>query len=228
MLTAVLLALSMAMAPADGTLANPDAQAAFDRATAAYQSGDYEAASEALAEAYALEPEPELLYARAQMARLQGDCATAIDLYRAYLATNAAKRADAEENLARCQALAAVQNSAQKDAGPPPEPEPAPEPEPEPEPGTPPPRPRPDVVALALGGTGLMALAVGSALVPIAVRQADNAGRLRVHDDYAAQYRSAVRSRNAGLAMLATGGALVIGAVIRYAVVRRRHRSQAR
>ena len=83
----VAAATLVASAPEDGPT-DPRAAAAFERATRLYQAGDYVGAEEALAEAYAIEPQPELLYARAQMLRRQGDCERAIELYRAYLATS--------------------------------------------------------------------------------------------------------------------------------------------
>lgn len=67
---------------------NPQAKEAFDEASAAFATKDFDAASAALARAHALEPRPTLLYARAQAERLAGRCAIASPLYLDFLQTD--------------------------------------------------------------------------------------------------------------------------------------------
>lgn len=82
----------------------PEARAALDRGIAAYEKGDFDAASAALREAIAVEPHPDLYYTLGQSERRAGRCDEAADAYRAFLASNPpATEADlARGNIARC------------------------------------------------------------------------------------------------------------------------------
>jgi hypothetical protein len=62
-----------------------DARAHFDRGVAAYTKGDYAAAVEALGMSFAIEKDPETLFAWAQTERKLGHCPTAIELYKQLL-----------------------------------------------------------------------------------------------------------------------------------------------
>lgn len=84
-----IFALVLALAVSDPKLVfeTEQGQAAFDEASEAFEAKDYERAADALARAHALEPQPQLLYARAQAERLAGSCAKASPLYIEYLDT---------------------------------------------------------------------------------------------------------------------------------------------
>lgn len=88
-------------------LSDPRARALFEQAAERWQAGDYEQAEAALAAAAAIEPIPALQYARGQLAREQGDCERALELYAEFLEhTEPGTRAREEVlmNMARCEA----------------------------------------------------------------------------------------------------------------------------
>ena len=78
-----------------------------------------------------------------------------------------------------------------------------------------------------LVGTGALGIAIGAALIPIANRQARSARDEFLHQEFDDRYRSARRARAAGISVLAVGGALVLGGIIRYAIVASRDRRGA-
>lgn len=82
-----LLALVLALAVAEPKFSDPDAEAAFQEAQAAFEAKDYDAVVEALARVYAIDPQPRILYAQAQAERFAGRCAKASPLYIAFLET---------------------------------------------------------------------------------------------------------------------------------------------
>jgi tetratricopeptide (TPR) repeat protein len=147
----------------------------LDAGLADYGRADYASAITHFERAYALHPSPQYLYAWAQAARSMGDCATAIELYRRFIAAGAtgASLQAARQNEARCadELAAKADADARSDAASEPVPAPAPEPAPlvadvpsEPE------RPRrsPDGLGIALVVTGGVALGAGSALLAVA------------------------------------------------------------
>jgi tetratricopeptide (TPR) repeat protein len=78
------LTFALAFAAATSAHAAPhgvDAKAQFDRGAGAYNNNDYAEASEAFAKSFALEPDPETLFAWAQAERKLGHCGKAIELY---------------------------------------------------------------------------------------------------------------------------------------------------
>jgi hypothetical protein len=81
------LVLALAMSDPKLSFETEQGQAAFDEASEAFAAKDYERAADALARAHALEPQPELIYARAQAERLAGRCSKASPLYIDYLDT---------------------------------------------------------------------------------------------------------------------------------------------
>jgi tetratricopeptide (TPR) repeat protein len=76
------------LGPPAPVFSDPRAQAHFDRATELYGAGSYAEASEELRLTYELDPQPKLLYSRAQVERMVGNWDTAAELYQAYLDTN--------------------------------------------------------------------------------------------------------------------------------------------
>src|SRR5262245_9233952 len=78
-----------------------DSQALREKATAAFALGQYAAAAEDFEKAYALTPEPALLYNAAQAHRLAGNKERALTLYRNYSRVygKREKRADVEARI---------------------------------------------------------------------------------------------------------------------------------
>ena len=101
----LLIGLGAAQASAQPKPENPEAKVHLDRGLALYQSKEYAAAADELAQAYKMSPNPDLLYALAQARRLTGDCPAAVPLYRKFLDDGPpAKEAElARKNLARCE-----------------------------------------------------------------------------------------------------------------------------
>lgn len=215
------------------------AQRAVERAKVHVAAGEYDRASEALAEAHALDPDPAFLYARAQAERFGGDCATAVKLYRAFLAEDppSEDRALAERYVGECE------RELQREA-----PEPAREPPPVVAPTASEPKraemdesalrgdddPRPaarpwiaDVAGGVLVGTGAVGLAVGLGFYGRSVSLDRSADRdARDQDEFVQRIERAVRFNRVGLATIGVGSALLAAGVIRYAVVGARSRRQ--
>ncbi len=211
------LAIILALAP-QGT--------AVEQAESAWAAGDYETAAARWAEAYEQTGEIRHVFARGQALAKLERCEEAIEVLEAFIATEpkevAAKAA--RQTIEDCRATL-----------PEPDPEPpAPLPETAPPPpiiDTPPPREPPpprkwyrDPLGGALFGTGMVTVATGAVLAGVArleQSRADSASDLPTfsrHDD------RAVTLSRVSVPVLAVGGALVVGAVIRYAIVARKQR----
>jgi len=205
-------------------LKDEEAQRHFDRAQVHFQSEDYAAAIPELKAAYGLEPNPMLLYAWAQAERLAGSCSRAVELYRRFLETKPAaeQRQLAEANLLDCEAEL-------------PEPAPAPSPELDPlaqdDPSDPPTDVEPprrwfaDPAGGALLGVGVAAAATGGVVMGLGRRRGTQAPNADVEDDYLDIRAAATRMHTAGIITLGVGSALVLGAIIRYAIVAKRGRA---
>jgi hypothetical protein len=234
MALAVIVALSLALGPAEPLLRDLDAQAAFEAAQKAFADKDYATASAQLEKAYMLEPEPELLYPWAQAERNLGRCESAVDLYEKFIDTGPSQKMvdAANQNIERCKETMA--------GDPPPAPEIEPEPEPESDPGPPPPRVDPtqdspskddkpvgkDVVGGVLVGVGVGALVVGGALLGIAAKQAKFTKNADDNTTYLVMRDKAAKFNAGGIAMLVTGGVLVVAGVVRYGVLAKRKKSK--
>lgn len=233
--TLALLAFTLALAPGEPLLRDPDAKAAFDAAQAAFEAEDFAEASKQLERAYMFEPEPELLYPWAQAQRNLGNCESAVDLYQRFIDTGPSERMAglARQNIARCEETTAQRPGA------------APEPEPEVAAATddepPPPRVAPDIDAapgstkpvghdIAAGvlvGVGGAAAIVGAALLGTAARQAKKTYDVDDNATYLDMRAQTVTLQRAGIGMLVTGGVLVVAGVIRYGVVAKRRKNAA-
>lgn len=220
------LSSSLTLGPSS-ILGDPQAQAVFEEAQAAFEAKDFAAASKLLERAYMLEPNPVLLYPWAQAERNLDHCAVAIDLYRQFIESAPSQRMvdDAQKNIERCEeSLAAAEPE------PAPEPEPAVDPEPPPRPKDPtPPTDAPDdkpvgrdaagAVLVSLGAVGLV---VGTALAVTAAKKAKVAHEADDNLAYLDARKSALGLRAGGIASLVVGGALVLAGVIRYGVLARK------
>lgn len=218
--------------PASDAGAPPDGAGASapERARAAYQAGmvryaarDFAAAARLFAEAQAVDPRPETLFAQAQSTRLAGDCPAAVGLFQAFLAGNPPPRQVEATRLAlaRCAPQAAAVA---------PQPTPAAQPRPRPPESpralpAPPLLPPPALVSTSkdpagrwyrdrAGGAlllGAVALAGAATVLFISAHGADaDARRAPLLDGYQ-ERREAAESR-ARWAAVATVSAAVLGA----------------
>jgi hypothetical protein len=174
----------------------------FDRGAADYEAGAYAEAIEAFERGQHLDAHPDFLYGLAQAYRKQGDCARAISLYQAFLATRPPdEEADrARANLERCPLV----------------PSPAPPP--------PPPVESPrdlDLAGAALAGGGLIGVGVGTTYLVLADRNVSRANSATLLAEREKLAATGSRERWIGAVCIAGGGALVVGAAVRY-VLRRR------
>ncbi len=210
-------------------LADKDAQAHFERAQQHFAAEDYAAAIPELKAAYALEPNPMLLYAWGQAERLAGNCARAVDLYRRYLDTNPAEeqRQLTEANLVDCEAELPP-DAAVDPLGSEPDSSLAPD-EPDPPVEPPPDEPARPWIKDPLGGVllgfGAVGVATGGALMGVARRRGKQAPNADVEDDYLEIRATAVRMNTAGIVTLGVGSALVVIAAVRYAIVAKKRRT---
>lgn len=221
----LVLLFSFALAPSK-LLDDPQAQALFDEAQQAFESKDYALASEKLEQAYLLEPAAELLYPWAQAERNLDRCASAIDLYEQFIATNPSERMveAAQQNIARCkETLAAAEPET-----PPPEPVVGSDDETAPREAAPQPKPSDDApkrkigrdpaaaVLVSLGGAGVIA---GGVLLGVASGQAKKTEHARDNANWLDMREAALKQRNAGIAVMVVGGALIVAGAIRYGVL---------
>lgn len=195
----------------------PEAKAAFDRGVAAYTSNDYAAASEALGQSYALEPDVETLFAWAQTERKLEHCDKASELYGKLLAYDLPdeNKAAIQTKLEECKAILAAQKPVEP---PPPVADPAPVP-PIDKPQPPPSSPAwwKDPVGGGLVGVGVVGLGVGGYFL-VSARSLDadkttapNYGEFQRLEDKAAS-RGTI-----GVIAAAGGGALLVAGIVWYA-----------
>ncbi len=222
----VLGAGRVAVAAPTGVLSNPRARAHFERAQSHFDQQDYAAAIPELKAAYALEPNPMLLYAWGQAERLAGSCPRAVELYRRYLETDPPpkQRQLTEANLLDCEAEVPSPSPAEEAAPPSAEPEPTPEPEPavSDEPSR---RWFADPWGGVLSGVGVAGAVAGVALLGVSRREAREAEATMIEGDHIDKRERAERLDIAGAVVLGGSALLVLGGMIRYAVVAKRGRS---
>lgn len=182
----------------------------------------YAEAAEAYARAFDETGEAVHLYSQAMSLRRAGSCAEAIGVFESFI-EQAPPQPDvdaAQTQIAECEALLA--RSA-------PEPEPEPEPEPPPPAITEPPPPPEDTAprrwtrdpwggALVAVG-GIVAVTGGGLLIASATSSAPTDETERQHS----RREKSVRNTSiAGTALIGVGAAVLVGGIIRYAVVARR------
>jgi hypothetical protein len=221
-------------------VSDPAAAELVDDAQQAFKEGDYQTARDKIEAAYRIEPAPQLLWPWAQAERGIGNCKAAIELYRKFIESGPKPEAvtAAEQNIARCEEE--LGTSAPPEPPPPPPPDPGggtepPPPEPEPEPAAerstgaadePKPKPEParkwhrDPLGGALVGVGGTMMLIGIGLAggasSRAKKLADEVDSMSAYDDAKGKTTA---MRNGGIAVLSIGAALVIGGVVRWAVV---------
>lgn len=131
----VLATLMIVLATANVADAKPRGKAAvkahMDRAAKAHKAGDYALALDELRAAYAIDPQPKLLYAIAQVHAKLDDCTKAIEYYEQFIAATPDKNKQtvAHQAIDACKQRLATEPTPEPAAA-----EPAPQPEPEPPP----------------------------------------------------------------------------------------------
>jgi len=197
---------------------------AAERAERHFAAGEYEAAIEALEQAYAIEPDRAFVFAMGSAWQALGECEKAIEQYERFLATlpSAEQAASARERIALC-----------RPRKPPPPVVVAPPASAEPVDGdVPPSRPperkadvgRPwhrDPVGGVLLGLGLAVAVAGTGLEIAGATRRQGADDANDEQAFRRQLRQSNVMQGVGIGLIASGSALVVGAVIRYALVRR-------
>lgn len=227
---AALLVLALARAPEPATsVDNPH----FAAAVEAWEARRWPEAAEAFARAYAIEPKPQYVFARAQALRLADDCSGAIKAYRAFidLAPPPAAIDEARGYIVAC--------GGDPTPTPPPPiaPRPivsadvsAPRPTDPPLPATPA-RRRPwwrDPAGHAVGWTGLAIAATGAGLTIEGLARRERGTRAADEQGYRDARRGGATMLHAGIPLTCIGAAMVLAAVIRFAVLGARGPKRAR
>ena len=215
----------------------------FIRGARAFEAQRWDEAARAFEAAYAEHPRPELLWAQAQSLRFGGHCEAALPLYEQFIATRptAEEIADANTNVAACRELVG-EAAAPVETTPPPQPVAQPSPPP-PAPTVQPeradlddvrPLPRrrsrrePDVRrdpwghGLLWSGVGIAG--VGAGLLAAGHARREQAAGASTELAYRQRFAGAPALGQAGIAVLATGAALVTASIVRFAVIGARAR----
>ncbi len=211
-LAATILQVALLVAAPD-----PDpVRAAANEAAVLVREARYDEAMQRLDRAEAeAGSKPVFVYMRGVVEEERGNCVSAIEYYDQFLALEVPEvdAAEARRRRTKCERM----------LPPPPIPEPATVEPPEPPPPEPPPRPwyaDPAGVSLTVvGGAGLVAGATLYVLARSNERAAESAAVLETYDESGTR---AERLSRAGIVTLSVAGAVIVGAVVRYAIVRRR------
>lgn len=225
------LSAFFALAPADAL--DPEAKTHFDSGLASYNAKEYAEAIKELRTAYALDPNPVILFAWAQAERLYGRCSRATKLYQRFLKTRpSAQQAEAARTgVERCkdQPDTATADPDEEDLAPAPvvetvEEAPAPDPVPEPEPKK---KRRVDGAGIGMLAGGVVLGAFGGGLLGTgqskAKAAADGAASYEDFADDASQVR---KLRISGGVLAGVGGALVLAGVVKLIVHARQPRNE--
>lgn len=221
MRTLLVAAALLASVPAFAAPKGKAAKAAFDRGVAAYTKGDFAAASEALGQSYKLEADLETLFAWAQSERQQNKCESAIELYNKLLDLDMpAENKDAvRTKLEECKAIVAAKTGVLDKPLDPPKPveEPVAQPPPVDEPPPPPSGGSPwwkDPIGDALTIGGVVAIGVGGYFLYSAKQAEDKSFE---NDAVFEENQDKAKSHGRiGVIATLTGGALVVGGIVRY------------
>jgi tetratricopeptide (TPR) repeat protein len=211
--TLALLAV-LTIAPRASADPRSEARPHIERASSLHAAGKYAEALKALTLAYALDPQPQLLYAIAQVHVKLGDCEGATTFYQRFLATNpeARQASVARQAIARCTLQAPPpERTVELKPAPPPSPAPARvEPDDDDEPAPPPPRPRgTDWIGWSLFAGGVAAGAAGGYFYWSALGTIDDANRSTTYDRHGDGVRDAQTQAKISYALFGGAGLLV-------------------
>jgi tetratricopeptide (TPR) repeat protein len=205
-----------------------------ERAERHFAAQEYEQAIDALREAYANEPDPKYVFAEGSALQELGRYHEAIEAYERFLAL-APPKDQAQKAFDRIQVCRAAIDEREPAAT-----EPVPKPEsafatepvsrqPDHDDGAAPTRPwHRDVTGGVLLGVGLAAAATGGALVGVGAGRRRAAMDAETEDAFRIDLRGTTALQGVGVGLLVTGGALLVGAIVRYAIVRRRNATSSR
>jgi tetratricopeptide (TPR) repeat protein len=232
--TAVMLVVALAPASRAHADAKREAKEHVARATELHKEGAFEKALDELKTAYALDPQPQLLFAMGQLHVRLGRCPEAITYYERFLATRPprAQARLASEAIQTCKtAPPPVEQPAEPapvtvaPQPPPPPPEPAVEPVAAVPPVAPPPERRAwyqDYVADGLFVGGIAAGVAAVVVYRTAVNMRDEADAIADYAAYVDQIDAAKSRRNLAIG-LGVGGAALFAAGAIHLVVWRGH-----
>lgn len=194
------------------------------RAEAAYRAKEWDAASRAFADVYAIDPKPDYLFARAQAERFAGRCNVAVKLWDSYIAVETSPEAvrEAKSLRAYCEPTAGTTT-----------------PPPPTQPNTPPttdggPKPKPrtpwyrDPAGGVLVATGGVSTVIGASVLGLALSRDRKASSADTEGGYVGEKDAARTPHRAGIVVLSVGGALLVAGIVRWAIVASRSRSDAR
>ncbi|HEU4727081.1 MAG TPA: hypothetical protein VFT22_04310 [Kofleriaceae bacterium] len=239
-----LVAIALASAPAAALAGNKeDAKAHVAKATRAHKDGQYETARVELEAAYALDPQPDLLYALGQVHAKLGDCGEAVTYYKRFAATQTSPQVAqiVDQAIAACKPSSdpapaaaepgpeglAVEHPAENppiEPARPAAPPPATRPQPSPFSSAPrAPAPRSpwytDKIGDALVAAGLIATVIGAVEYRGAVSDLDAAedpASTTSLDRYHELIDSAREKRATSIVFAGAGGALIAAGIVRY------------
>jgi hypothetical protein len=105
LISSLVIAICSRSAYADRKI-NPAATVELERGEAKFRDKDYAGAIAAFEAGYAIDPQPIFLYDKAQALRLSGDCHAAIEVYKAFIASQPApdEATRAKKNIENCEA----------------------------------------------------------------------------------------------------------------------------
>ena len=250
MTRAVLLAIALVAIPTGAhSDSKTEVQQHVARAREAHAAGKYDEALKELTLAFALDPQPKLLYAIGQVHVKLGDCESATAFYQRFLATHPARNdaAVARQAIAKCESVKPVKLVAAARPEPEPEPEPAPQPQPQPPPpvraielpATKPIEPAPlppkraaagwytDGIGDALVLGGVAAGVVAGLSYHAALGDRDAADAASGYQRYADLFDRAQRDRELAIGGAIGGAVLVTAGIVRYVVHDRRPAERA-
>lgn len=192
-----------------------------ERAGRLFVDGNFAEAAVAFEEAYRLHGDPALLFGRAQAQRRSGDCQGAIDTFEQFIETGPPD-ADIQEAKGVIEACEEIlgEDAATDAAGADPVPPPKLPPE-----ETPPPKPKRDPLGGALLGSGLGLVGLGTVLYAVGFGRASDRDPGEEHETtYERRETQSRRLAVSGITLLAVGGALTVGGIVRYVIVKQRRR----
>ncbi len=213
------MTIALALAVLLAAPADQEAAALIARGQSHYDAGDFAEAAAAWAQAYALDPRPDYLFRWAQAERRAGNCPVATQLYRRYLEydLHPDNVAAAQKNLARCgwaETPPPPTALDEPDAGTTPVPAPVDEGEPR----------RAwwaDPLGTSLVAAGGVGVVVGVGLGIGSARHTRLARDASVEQEYIRHADLSQSLRIGAIVTAAVGTALLVGGIVRWAVVAR-------